>query len=93
MTGAETDNAITTNEPTYLCTWSEHEENFQGTLKEILEEFPDLNPNEEDWFMWIHEPLALAGYVTGGGVTLKEFDDEAEMWDKVECDNMEIMRV
>ena len=78
----------------YLCTWSENRHgNFEGTLHEILGYFEDLNPNEQDWMMWIHNPLALADYDIAGGITLRDFDAEAEMWDKVECDNMQIMRV
>ena len=83
-----------TDEKVYLCTWSEESHGMEsGTLDAILERFPDINPEEEEWFMWIYDTEALADYVTGGGVTLREFDAQAEMWDKVECDNMEIMRV
>ena len=78
----------------YVATWSEdYHDKVEGTFEEILELFSDLNPDEEDWFMWIYEPLALADYVTGGGVTLREFEIDAEVLDKVECDNMTIMRV
>ena len=94
MHNAQTEKETTTDAKIYLCTWSEHEHGMvSGTLESILKRFPDINQYEEQWFMWVHEPLALASYVTGGGVTLNEFHADSELWDKVECDNMEIMRV
>lgn len=76
----------------YRCYWAEnYHADFIGTMDEILRTFTDLDPNEEEWFAWDYDK-DFGGYVTGGGVTMREFDQMSEINDKIECDNMTIKR-
>lgn len=83
----------------YRCWWADHKTDFFGSMEDILRNFKDLNPDEEEWFMWDYigdarDHLPQEGdYVTGGGVTLNEFARDSKVYDKVECDNMTIKRV
>ena len=80
----------------YLCYWAEnYHEDVIGTMDEILSRFTDLNPDEEEWFAWDYVGLAdgWGDYVTGGGVTIREFQRDSNIHDKIVCDNMTIKRV
>ena len=92
----------------YVCSWSKlrvkletlptimnYHDDYRGTMKEILSKYPDLDPDEEEWFAWDYVGLAdgWGDYVTGGGVTIKEFHADSKVHDKIECDNMTIRRV
>jgi hypothetical protein len=81
----------------YRCSWAEnYHADFIGTMDEILRTFTDLDPNVEEWFAWDFSVDATDGgyeYLTGGGVTMREFDQMSEINDKIECDNMTIKRI
>tara|TARA_Y100000004_G_C8905916_1_gene408667 strand:+ start:112 stop:363 length:252 start_codon:yes stop_codon:yes gene_type:complete len=79
----------------YRCWWADHKNEFFGSMKDILTAFKDLNPDEEEWFMWEYVGGAdgWGDYVTGGGLTLNEFERDSNLHDKAECCNMTIKRV
>jgi hypothetical protein len=89
--GKDIRDELRTEAKEYVCSWAEDcHDDYKGTMKEILGEFSDLNPDEEEWFAWDY---FKGDYVTGGGVTINEFERDSRLYDKIECDNMTIKRL
>ena len=76
----------------YRCSWSEEEhDSLYGGMDYILALFKDLDPKEDEWLAWDWQDWG--GYTLEGGTWINEFHTYSNVRDRIELDNMTIMRV